>query len=322
MLSSTLDDLADAYSRVSAGNAAVLEQFHAFAALLERAQIPFLVVKGLDVLVRFYGIRGTRPLSDVDLLVHATDLDAIDRILTDAGYSRQIDGNPCYRSPGNDLSFDIVTTLWYLDKQGLAELWANARPHILHPRTVSLLAADDLLIHLTAYAVIHRGTLTPAWEQDMRLLLLRESIDWIAVTRKARRYSLSIPLLYGLTYLRHRMPTLPIPDAFLQTMTPVGYFENSLYRLLQRLVTNQPMPELGHFLIWLTRPPGKKWSSLCRTFFPSRTFLGYRYGATAARAPLVTRCRCRRLVGLVWAILTLAIRMVRRLFQWPLRAPA
>ncbi len=320
MLSSTLDDLADAYSRVSAGNAVVFEQFHAFAALLERAQIPFLVVKGLDVLVRFYGIRGTRPLSDVDLLVHETDLDAIDGILTDAGYSRQIDGNPCYRSPGNDLSFDIVTTLWYLDKQGLAELWARAAPHILHPRTISLLAADDLLIHLTAYAVIHRGTLTPAWEQDIRLLLVREPLDWTAITRKAGLYSLSIPLLYGLTYLRHRMPTLPIPDAFLQTMAPVGWFEYSLYWLLQRLVTNQPIPELGHFLIWLTRPAGKKWSWLCRTFIPSKIFLGYRYGAAATRAPLVTRCR--RLIGLVWAILTLATRIVRRLLQRPLRAPA
>ena len=320
MLSSTLDDLADAYSRVSTGNAVVFEQFHAFATLLERAQIPFLVIKGLDVLVRVYGIRGTRPLADVDLLVHETDLDAIDCILIDAGYTRQIDGNPCYRSRGNDLAFDIVTTLWYLDDLSLAELWANAQPHVLHARTISLLAADDLLIHLTAYAVIHRGALTPAWEQDMRLLLLQESIDWTALSRKARQHSLSVPLLYGLTYLRHRRPMLPIPDAFLQTMAPVGWFENSLYWLLQRLVTNQPIPELGHFLIWLTRPAGKKWSWLCRTFIPSKTFLGYRYGAVATRAPLVTRCR--RFIGLGWAMLTLATRIVRRLLQRLLRAPA
>ncbi|MCS6293213.1 MAG: nucleotidyltransferase family protein [Nitrospira sp.] len=318
MPSSTLDDLADAYSRVSAGNAIMFEQFHAFAALLEQARIPFLVIKGLDVLVRLYGIRGTRPLSDVDLLVHETDLDAIDTLLTEAGYTRQIDGNPCYASPGNGLSFDIVTTLWYLDDQSLAELWANARPHVLHARTVSLLAADDLLIHLTVYAVIHRGALTPAWEQDMRLLLIRETIDWTAVTRKAGQYSLSIPLLYGLTYLRHRMPMLPIPNAFFQSMTPVGCFENSLYRLLQRLVTHQPIPELGHFLIWLTRPSGKKWPWLRRTFLPSKTFLGYRYGAAAARAPLVTRCR--RFICLVWDVLILATRIVRRLLQWPLRA--
>jgi hypothetical protein len=322
MPSSTLDDLADAYSRVSAGNAVVFEQFHIFATLLERAHIPFLVIKGLDVLIRCYGIRGTRPLSDVDLLVHEADLLTIDRILTEAGYTKQIDGNPCYASPGKELSFDLVTTLWYLNKPGLEEVWANARPQTLHPRTVSLLAPEDLLIHLIAYTVIHRGTLTPAWEQDMHLLLLRESIDWAIVTRKSKQYSLSIPLLYGLTYLRlrHRRPMLPIPDAFLQTLTPVGRFEKSLYWLLQRLISTQSIPELGHVLIWLTRPAGKKWSWLCRTFFPSNTFLEYRYGATAARAPFVTRCR--RLIGLVWAVFILATRIVRRLFQSPFRGPA
>ncbi|MDP3089780.1 MAG: nucleotidyltransferase family protein [Nitrospira sp.] len=320
MPSSTLDDLADAYSRVSAGNAAVFEQFHAFATLLEQAHIPFLVLKGLDVLVRCYGIRGTRPLSDIDLLVHETDLVSLDKILTAAGYSKQIDGNPCYASPGKGLAFDIVTRLWYLDDQSLAELWATARPHTLHPRRVSLLAADDLLIHLIAYAVIHRGAFTPGWEQDIRLLLSREALEWTAVTRKARQYSLSIPLLYGLTYLRHRMPTLPIPESFLQSLAPGGGSDRVLYWLLQRLVTTQPIPELGHFLIWLTRPAGSKWRDLRQTFLPSKTFLGYRYGAAATRTPLITRCR--RLISLTWALLTLATAIVRRLLRSPMRSPA
>lgn len=320
MPSSTLDDLAEAYCRVSSGNAAALDQFHALATLFERARIPFVVLKGLAVLLQLYGIRGTRPLSDVDLLVHEADLGTIDHILTEAGYTRQIDGNPCYASPGNSLAFDLVTSLWYLDEPGLAELWANARPQILHPHTVSLLAADDLLIHLTAYAVIHRGALTPAWEQDLRLLLLRETIDWTAVTRKARQYSLSVPLLYGLTYLRHRMPTLPIPESALQALTPAGCFERSLYWLLQRLVTAQPIPELGHFLIWLTRPAGGTWPSLRQIFIPSSAFLGYRYGTAATRRPVLTRCR--RMIDLTGAALALTARIARRLIRCPQRGLA
>jgi hypothetical protein len=320
MPSSTLDELADAYCLVSRGNAAALDQFHRLAALFERAHIPFLVLKGLAVLMQLYGIRGTRPLSDVDLLVHETDLAAIDTILTEAGYSRQIDGNPCYASPENGLAFDLVTTLWYLDEQGLAGLWADARPHVLPPRTVSLLAADDLLIHLTAYAVIHRGALTPAWEQDLRLLLLRETIDWTAVTRKAGQYSLSTPLFYGLTYLHDRMPALPIPESSLRALAPAGWFERSLYRLLRRLVTAQPVPELGHFLIRLTGPAASQWSALRLTFFPPGSFLGYRYGTAAARHPVLTRCR--RMIGLACAASVLAARIVRRLIRRPQRGPA
>lgn len=315
MTSSTLDDLADAYSSVSRGNAAAMETFHSFAALLERAQIPFLVLKGLDVLIRLYGIRGIRPLSDVDLLVRATDLAAIDRILTEAGYTRLIDGNPCYASPGNGLAFDLVTTLWYLDEQSLAAVWTHARPHRLPPRSVMLLAPEDLLIHLIAYAVIHRGALTPAWEQDLRLLLARETIEWTSVVETARRCSITTPLCYGLRYLHRRMPTLPIPDSALRALAPVGAFERGLYWLLQRLVTSRPIPEIGHFLLWLTRPGTQQWPWLRRTFFPPGQFLEYRYGAAATQAPLKTRCA--RLISLTRSMVVLAGRIVRRLIRTP-----
>jgi len=320
MLSSTLDDLADTYSVVSAGNAVVLEQFQAFAALLERARIPFVVIKGLDVLVRLYGIRGTRPLSDIDLLVHETDLIAIDRILTEAGYTRQIDGNPCYAAPGSGLAFDIVTTFWYLDQQSLADLWANARTHTLSSRSVMLLAADDLLIHLIAYAIVHRGALTPAWEQDLRLLIGRDAIDWAAVTRKAKTYSLSTPLYYGLTTLHRRMPALPIPESTILALAPIDYFEKILYWVLHRLVTPQPLPEIGHFLLWLTRPAKHRWPALRLTFFPPPKFLGYRYGVAATRRPVLTRCR--RIISLAWAMLVLAARILQRLSREPQQGPA
>jgi len=317
MPSSTLDGLADAYAHVSSGNAAAMDTFHSFASLLERAQIPFLVLKGTDVLIRLYGIRGIRPLSDVDLLVHESDLATIDRLLTEAGYAPQIDGNPCYASPGHGLSFDLVTTLWYLDEQGLAELWTDARPHTLPPRSVMLLATDDLLIHLIAYAVIHRGALTPGWEQDLRLLLRRESIDWTSVIRKARRYLLTTPLFYGLSYLRRRMPTLPIPDSSLQLLAPSGCFQKILYRMLERLVTARPIPEIGHFLLWLTRPADQQLPWLRRAFFPPKRFLEYRYGTAAARTPW--RIRCRRLVSLTRAVFILMTRIVRQLLWTPAR---
>lgn len=320
MPSSTLDGLADAYARVSRGNAAALEQFHDLAALLERAQIPFLILKGLDVLIRLYGIRGTRPLADVDLLVRDSDLSMIDRILTEAGYRPQIDGNPCYTSPGNGLAFDLVTTLWYLDEQGLAELWRNARLHVLPQRTVSLLAPEDLLIHLTAYAVIHRGAFTAAWEQDLRLLLLRDRIDWESVASKSRQHALATPLFYGLTWLHQRMPDLPIPASTLHALAPAGVFDRGLLWLLGSLVTSRPIPEIGHLLIWLTKPTGQKWSWIFHTLFPSRPFLTYRYGAAATGRPILTRCR--RIIGLASSGLILAARIIRRLASRPMRSPA
>lgn len=317
MPSLTLDSLAETYCRVSNVNAVALDQFHSFAMLLDRAHIPFLVLKGLDVLIRLYGIRGARPISDVDLLVHETDLPTLDRVLTDAGYRRQIDGNPCYAAPESGLSFDIVTTLWYLDEQGLAELWGNSRPYTIQTRTVALLAAEDLLIHLTAYALVHRGALIPAWRQDVQLLLLRERIDWEAITRKARQYSLTIPLFHGLTSLHRQIPTLPVSEPHLLKLAPVGFIDTGLYWLFQRLVTTQPIPEIGHFLLWLTRPTGQKWPWLRRTIMPPASFLESRYGTAATHTPLLIRCL--RLASLAKAGFFLAAKIVRRLIASPMR---
>ena len=309
--SSTLDGLVEAYAGVSAANAAALKQFHILADLFEREDIPFLILKGFDVLVRYYGIRGTRPISDIDLLVHEEDLPRIDSLLTGAGYTRQIDGNPCYASPGIGLLFDLTTSLWYLDRPGLARLWTNGRALTIPPRTVFTLGADDLLLHLLAYGVVHRGSFTLAWEHDLRLLLTRESLDWETVVEKVRRYHLSPPVGHGLRYLHRRHPALPIPDGILSALAPTNRREHLIAWILRRLVTEQQIPEVGHVLLWITSPPGTKWARLRHTVVPTRTFLQYRYGPVATTSPLVTRLR--RLVGLTHSGLILARDIVIRL---------
>jgi hypothetical protein len=92
MPSSTLDALLERYQQVSAANQSVLRHFTTVAAALQRAQIPFVVLKGADVISRLYGLHGTRPLADVDLLVNETDLAAIDTLTRD---SASIWSRPC-----------------------------------------------------------------------------------------------------------------------------------------------------------------------------------------------------------------------------------
>ena len=130
-----------------------------------------ILLKGADLLSRLYGVRGTRPLSDVDLLVHEQDLPVIHRLLIEAGFIQQIDGNPAYRSSQSTLSLDLVSDLWYLDEEGLAALWDRARTRPLGQLTVKQLGSDDLLLYLIAYSVVHRGYLCPSFFTDLRLLI-------------------------------------------------------------------------------------------------------------------------------------------------------
>ena len=289
MPSSTLDDLADAYSQVSLINKRLLDEWEAVGQTFHQKDIECILLKGADLLSRLYGMRGTRPLSDVDLLVHAQDLPAIHRLLMETGFSQQIDGNPAYLSTQSTLTLDLISELWYLDEQGLAELWARAQSRPLGQLTVKQLASDDLLLYLVAYTVVHRGYFAPSFFTDLRLLIEKEVLHWPTVAEEAARHHLKIPLYHGLRQLTLADARTEIPSAILQQLAPSTLSERSLEFLLRRLVTTQPLPELGHFLLWVTQAPGHRVAWLRRTLFPSSHFLAYRYGNDSAIRPWHTR---------------------------------
>jgi hypothetical protein len=289
MPSSTLDDLADAYTQVSLINKRLLDECEIVGQAFHRQGIECILLKGADLLTRLYGVRGTRPLSDVDLLVHAQDLPAIHRLLTETGFAQQIDGNPAYCSSQSTLSLDLVSELWYLDEEGLAALWARARTRPLGQLTVKQLGSNDLLLYLTAYAVVHRGHLAPSFFTDLRLLIEKEPLDWRTLVEEASRRHLKIPLYHGLRRLALSNSTTGIPATVIQQLAPATMAEQTLEFLFRRLVTTQPLPELGHFLLWITQPPGRRLAWLRRTLFPSSLFLAYRYGDESVTRPWQTK---------------------------------
>ena len=115
MPSSTLDVLAETYSRVSEANRQRLTHLTDLLADLSVLGIEVMLLKGADLLTRVYRTQGTRPLADIDLLVHECDLPAIDRLLRSRGFTPLIDGNPAYASSTSGLILDLSTSLWYLN---------------------------------------------------------------------------------------------------------------------------------------------------------------------------------------------------------------
>jgi hypothetical protein len=289
MPSSTLDDLADAYTQVSLINKRLLDEYEIVGKAFQRQGIDCIVLKGADLLSRLYGMRGTRPLSDVDLLVHEQDLPAIHQLLIETGFTQQIDGNPAYRSFHSTLSLDLVSDLWYLDEEGLTTLWARARTRPLGQLMVKQLCSDDLLLYLTAYSVVHRGYLSPSFFSDLQLLIEKEPLHWPTLIEEAGRRHLKIPLYHGLCQLALSNSTTGIPPAVIQQLSPSTKAEHILEFLFRRLVTTRPIPELGHFLLWITQPPGRRMAWLHRALFPPSLFLTYRYGDESMGRPWRTR---------------------------------
>src|SRR6185295_19383456 len=194
-------------------------------------------------------------------------------------------GNPAYASPQSTLSLDLISELWYLDTEGLAALWGRTRTRSLGELTVKQLASDDLLLYLIAYAVVHRGQLCPSFFPDLRLLIEKEPPHWPTIVEAASRHHMKIPLYHGLRQLALSNPAIGIPAFVIQQLSPSTMDEHILEFLFRRLVTTQPLPELGHFFMWITQPPGRRLAWLRRILFPSSRFLACRYGDHSVKRP-------------------------------------
>ncbi|MGC4098785.1 MAG: nucleotidyltransferase family protein [Nitrospira sp.] len=319
MPSSTLDDLVDAYVLVSSRNRLMLDAFAPIAHQFRRQGIGFIVLKGADVISRLYGVRGARPIADVDLLVHESDLPAIDRLLGNLGFTQQIDGNPSYASSEQGLSLDLITSFWYLEDQTLGDLWTRARTRTFGHTTISCLDTADLLIYLTAYTVIHRGHLSASFAQDMKLLIEKEPPDWSAVVARTQRAGLEVPVWHGLSSVRKIFPATVIPDSVFVALSPQNAKEQRLAWLLRKLVTTEPLPEVGHLLLFLSQPGRQKLPWLMQRLCPSTKFLSYRYGSVGRSRPW--KARLLRVGHLTEAGLLLSGRVFRRLTSASAESP-
>ena len=311
MSASTLDDLVEAYARVSSLNHQALNRFVEVGVHFRQQGIDFLVLKGADLLSRLYAARGVRPMTDVDLLVHQSDLTSIDHLLTKTGFTREIDGNPAYRSPDGSLLLDITVDIWYLDHAGLIGIWNRAIRRVIKGLPVRCMHTDDLVLYLTAYAVIHRGACTSLFAKDLTLVAQLEQIDWESVANEAVRRNLKVPVYHGFVSALLMQPHGAIPDDVLARLSPSTYGEQWLLHFLRTVVTDKPVYGLGHVLLFLTRPTGTRCRWLYQAIFPSATFLSYRYGELSTSHPLrirVTRILSLgvRTAGLAWHLMRMS----------------
>ncbi|MGH7206014.1 MAG: signal peptidase I [Nitrospiraceae bacterium] len=288
MIALSPDRLIETYSQVSSINKRSLDKLTTVLTRFRAGGIDCILLKGADILSRLYGVRGMRPMVDVDLLVREHDLAAIDEIVTALGFLPEIDGNPAYRDPENALALDLITEVWYSDD--LEGIWQRAVQRTLEGLPVKGMGAEDLLIFLTAYTVLHRGCFSPSYPKDLALLVRKEPLDWEFIVDEAFRRHLKVALYHGLSYAVRR-EAIPIPDHVFTRLAPSGPTEKTLAWLLQKLVTDRFEDGISHFLLFITQPGAKKWWWLQKAFCPPRAFLQYRYGERGATHPTWTRLK-------------------------------
>jgi len=299
------------YSRTRSENKIKFEKLRAVLSRMQKEGIDCILLKGADLIPRVYGALGARPMGDADLLVHESDLPAIDHLLTRLGYLPLIDGNPAYVDPDDTLALDIITKVWYVDDQ--SAIWRRSAQRDLEGLPVKALGGDDLLIFLTAYNVLHRGWLSERFGRDVALVIEKETLDWDFVAAEASRCHLKVPMYYGLSFASTRYTGVRIPDRVLRRLAPSTVIERLWYLFFARVVTDKPVAELGHLLLFVTQPGWKKWRWLRDAFSPSPVFLKYRYGDQGVARPVWTRVK--RGAYLVFRAQVLLAKVVSRLVK-------
>jgi hypothetical protein len=278
---------AERYALVSASNRRALERLAVLLTALQERGIDCLLLKGADFLTRVHELKGLRGIGDVDLLVREEDLDRIDAVMRGLGLRPKIDGNAAYMREDGDFPVDLASKIWYLEDE--RPVWERARSREALGLTVRAMEATDALLYLCAWVCLHRARLSTAFAQDAAFLIQKERIDWQRLRRDAEGAGLKIPLRHALDYARAKKGAA-VPEGFLEALAPSSRAQRLAQFLLRRLVGEERVEGLSHFLVLATRRKGRRLSALSSALLPSGRFLSYRYGERSALAMLALRC--------------------------------
>jgi hypothetical protein len=236
---------------------------------------PMLLLKGIDLAERLYGNVGARAMSDIDLLVHASDIPAFDNHFRAQGYeptprphealvrSRR-HHHALYRHPAPQrLPLELHWRLANDARYGsidVAGIWERAQPHRGLPGAL-IMAPDDLFLYLCLHLKQHGfdTPLTHIWDLAEMLNAPNLALDWPAVWRRAGDWHLTRAVELGLFLVRS---VLGVPTAGISGWAPDAELARHLPDMLAQLgrhptsdrVTGPRMPVLlSSHSSWLER---------------------------------------------------------------------
>jgi hypothetical protein len=201
------------YRQAALGAAAAFRELEDLLAALAPSAIPLVLLKGTALAKWLYGAPALRPFSDVDILLHPTDLPKVRELLRGQGYAEGGELSSGFRdtyysemtltrlAPPHtviDLHWDLFVPLFYRRRTRLEWFWAETLAVKLGAQPVLILNPTAQLVHLTVHASLnHQNKPRLIWLYDLALLLTtaREQADWTAAAEYVQRAGLVHPVV-------------------------------------------------------------------------------------------------------------------------------
>ena len=225
------DRIGSLRSDLAASMLAARVKLCSFAHVLEifdHAGIDVLVLKGAGIAPLAYPDPGTRPLSDLDVLVRANQMAEVDELIERHGSYRAYESiTPALRSRyrhaaearigGHDVDVHWRLLGDRFDDRPDDALWGRSREVPVGPGRARTLGVEDHVVHAIAHGV-RRNRMPPVrWIADVARLVEHHPVDWPLVEELAASRSVEGVVNHGLELLS-RQYNVPVPPATLKAL--------------------------------------------------------------------------------------------------------
>jgi hypothetical protein len=221
--------------------------YHAILPLLrafEQAGIDAVALKGLALIARYYRDPGLRPMADVDLLLHPSDVARATELAARLDWHPRQRPTAAFRRVKHAGPFDHPTGVacdihWrvFAEAGGGSDddLRAAAETVTFQETRLRILSPTDQLLHVCAHAARWGEVPAIRWVADAVLILRDGPIEWqrfLAQTAR-RRFTLRMRLM--LAYLRQALDVAIPPAVFAElARQPVSMLERVEHRVRNR----------------------------------------------------------------------------------------
>jgi hypothetical protein len=282
------------YTKILAQNIPILDEYDRLKVILDQAEIPYVPLKGVRLIGKYYKDAGLRNISDVDLLFRKRDLEAVRKLMKVNEYKEYIVGeyqliseltqNPSpYQYYKNNVSIDFHILLNRVGKISLniADYWSSA---IKKEDSFEFALNPNLeFIHLCyhLYKHLNGNDNKLIWLTDLCLFIEREQIDWEKIKNYSEEYKCWNELLgiVKLIEIVSEKSILPVDYLKYESICIEGLilnyqnnFINSVSTIRNLGLSKQLFFETEHL------SPIQKIVVALGRLFPSKAFLESRYG--------------------------------------------
>lgn len=280
------------YLKTFSQNSRSIRALHTINERFSDQKIEFIVLKGMALLISLYRDIGTRPMSDIDILIRAEDVTAVSAIFESLGFQqRTIAGKSDFITKlheshqldpwiADGVRIELHTHIYNSNdpvRGNIEQYFNSARSVAFEDRQYKVFEPSDMVTHLLSHLGRHffYGHIRIHWFNEIAWFASENDIDWekVLAASSDRRY-------LNIIFLLQHYYGMVIPGFSASDSLKDGTFdlEQVFFSFLSDRVEPVYVRKNRVFRYKLNTVKGRsRWKLIVGEFFPDLSFMKQRY---------------------------------------------